>query len=631
MTSNKFGVAIALVLSMGLAACGGGTKTPRHPSSSSSSFSSASLVSSSSVSTAELSSSSKSSQIVSTSSSSSLVQSSSSSSEEQSSSSSSSVPVVQTYKVTIETSNFYASKISFSLFPKAYAAAFVSPDRFSLARVDADGVVVELLPLTPADISLISSTRFEITAPVAPSLDHILLFRGEDDEALGVGDSIFGAGVLAAPFTASAFTVDMVATAAYQAFLENLPGSFDAINSSDEGVLSAFNDVADVIRDRIPNAQGDNLNERVAFIVAEQSSVVAALVASLSTPSTQTLESVTLANGVHWFMNEEDEFIHRVYNSNGEMRTYRGTHTESAEGVHWEDFMEDKIFSLTDSGWTLVPDVLDIAGFSDAGKSMLLNFAGSSSVRIEQNFVHKVANQSLQKTLEQVPVFNDVIKYVNGSASSVATDEKDVLIVATAYATADTYDMWFSEEIDDKGECWSGGTLESRNGNCDVVTGFVAVEDFPEYLTGVSGITEFARVINPVDSEFSEKMFIAAGWAYDDVLLLSLNSDNTVDYYVYDQYDYNYSKTALERMTSLGSGTWTKVVHPSGVELIEFILPQEALEREFADEKNRFITFHDGFVRSGEKTVQGDVLARNLVFTSDAFAQKFLNQLQEAD
>jgi hypothetical protein len=644
MTSNKLGAALALALSMSLLACGGGSGGSKAPASSSvATLSSAPAANSSSISSVELSSSSSnSSEIESTSSSSSVEQSSSSSSVEQSSSSSSveqssasssSAPAALTYNVKVDLTSFYVSKISFSLFAKAYAVPHFSKDRITLVRVDADGIVVEVLPLTANDITEVSYNRFEITSRITPSLNHILLVGDESGSALEVGDSIFGAGFLTAPLTASEFTVDVAVTAAYQAFLENLPNSFDDIEDGSESLLSAFNDVTDVIRDRVQNIPGSGIDARVAAIVAEQGSVAAALAISVSTPSNHTLKSLMSTDGFHWFMGEDgDELIHRAYSAEGEMLVYRGASTEKVSETEWEDFMSDKIYSLTDAGWELVPDLMGVSGFSENGKSMWLNFAGTSSVRIEQSFVYNLEGQSLRQTLEQVPVFNDVLQYVRGSASSVGMEEDDIIIVADAYAAADAYDMWFSDEVSGAGNCKYNPsvTLEDLNGNCEVVGGLVAVDGFPDYLTYVSKLTSLDQTINPVASEFADQLLVAAGWAENDhILLLSLKDNGTVEYYDYDQNQVE-NNTSLDRLEHIASGAWVKNIHASGVELIEFTLPQVAIDRGFEDERHIFLTFHDGFVRSGSKTVQGDVLARNMVFTSTTFADNFLTRMRVA-
>lgn len=623
MANNKLGAVIILLASIGLVACGGGSggnpsKTLPSSSSSSSSVSSASLQPESS------SSSSSSSVAVSSSS----VAVSSSSSEEQSSSAASVVDTY-TYDVSIASTAFNSSRLSFSLFAKAHAAAYFSPDRFVLVRVDTSGRVIETVPLAAGDIEELEYDRFAITVPIQPRLDYVLLVLYESMDVPSLGDSIFGGSFLTAPLTASAFRVDPAVTAAYQAFLENLPVSFDERNSTDKSSLSAFNDVADVIRDRSKNIYATNNRERVAAIINEQGAVAATLAANMYTPTSVNLESMLYVSSLNWFMAEDDgEFTHGAYRPTYEQYIYRGT----SSGMEWEDYMSEQVYGLTDAGWELMPSSMGINSFSADGTSMYLNSIGESTIHIQPRFTYNFFNESLATVLAQVPVFNNLRQYVNESASGVIMGEDDIFIVADAQATTDIYEMWFNDEVDQAGNCInnSGASLAELNGNCDTVTGLVAVENFPDYLTYKSNVESLDYVISNNASALADQIFIVVDWAENDhLLLVSLRENGKAEYYDYQQQPTPMDEsTSMERLNPIASGTWVKNSHASGVELLEFTVPQAALNMGYGDDKNRFITLHNGYVRFGSKTLEGDMVARNMLFTSGWFANKFLDHLE---
>src|SRR5690606_22611114 len=132
------------------------------------------------------------------------------------------------------------------------AANAVGPDtltasNFAVACVDLAGAVLDIIPLAEDSISPGDDGSWNMTVPLAPSVNCLVVANLYQPVSLEEGEPINDAGNIYAPSTADTITVSPFSTVAFNAFVEELGGSgtFESanINPQDPTQIIAVNNV----------------------------------------------------------------------------------------------------------------------------------------------------------------------------------------------------------------------------------------------------------------------------------------------------------------------------------------------------------------------------------------------------
>jgi hypothetical protein len=592
--------AVALISSCGivllLTGCGGGGSSSKPPTSSV-----ASSVVSSSVPSSDPASSSSSDPASSSSSSSSSLSSLSSASS--SSSVSSVAPVSTTYKVTVEVPEglqaaplqaAFAQKTTFSyMAAKAVGPDTLTAENFAVACVDLAGVILEIIPLTENSVSPNDDGSWNITVPLAPSVNCLVVANLYQPLNLEEGESIYKTGNIYAPNSAETLTVSPFSTVAFNNFVEGLggAGTFESANIDprDPAQITAVDNVMTNIAALLAsqNFSESTLAELLSAIELIIAPVIEQEVINIQNPVVATAVELIRDNGGMYNFSSRWEGI--IYTALVGNTTSYG-------------FYENGKFASRDTNWIYQGYILSSTGWVEtSGIDALSSYNSDGSV------TYVDSNADGRKTI--IDVTQGFSLAGSNIANVLLTDSNTTFVSdvvnpdavfsegAAGYRISITYPQTYSifrntGEAD--GTCFNvAGMLPSdANGNCNQQEIRRDANIFERPVVAYASL--FSADVG-INAQGSRALTLGAvGDHRLDVQLIN-DSARTVKYYARSWEGTNYA--AL-----IATGTWTEFTLPTANGhnvAVRFNYPQSVLAAAdiWSGQTFQAFTVQDGFVR----------------------------------